>query len=297
MIKSKQTCHQFSSQSISINKRTVNVNSSMHLLPAVFIIIIFCNNFTHSSHIYSKWNFKTHRHQSPINIITSEAVEAPLPLLQINRLRAVDNTSIFFENNGNGYPLKMTMEAKFAVSGGPLAGEYEFEEMHFHIKHWEEEGGGSEHKIDGESFDMEVHYVFFKKNLKTMKSAVHNSHGLAVIAVLYNFDVFMEDKDWEFVEQAAQFRGNFILDQPFDLMSGWIPYESEYYFTYDGSLTTPPYSENVKWIVFRDPKVTGKISFPFKVSRRAVQSIGDRSVYLIRQPRQKFKPKTVKPEQ
>lgn len=253
----------------------------MNLLPAVFmfILIIFCNNLCNSSRNVPKWNFKTHGHQSPVNIITSEAIEAPLPNLRLITLSNVSNSSIFFENNGNGHPIQLSSDAKYTLSGGPLPDEYEFEEMHFH---WEQEleGGGSEHKIDGKSFDMEIHFVFFKKSLKTFKTSVYNSLGLAVIAVLYSFDVELENKEMDFVELAAEFRGNFILDQAFDL-SVWIPLATDY-FTYDGSLTTPPYSENVKWIVFRDPLVIGRLNFPFKSSRRGVQSIGDRTVYLIR---------------
>lgn len=249
-------------------------------LPVVFILIIFYKNLCHSSRIVSKLKFKTHGYQSPIDIITSDAIEAPLPDIRINTLNDMKNSSTFFENNGRGHTIKLSSDVIYTLSGGPLSDDYEFEEMHFH---WERDrqGGGSEHKIDGKSFDMEIHFVFFKKNLKTFKSAMHNSNGLAVIAVLYNFDDDdNEEMDFSIVELAAQFRGNFIFDDFFNI-SEFMPLATDY-FTYDGSLTTSPYSENVKWIVFRDPLHVRRVNFPFESSHRTVQSIGDRTVYLIR---------------
>ncbi|KAG4073293.1 hypothetical protein HA402_008639 [Bradysia odoriphaga] len=250
----------------------------MNLRAVAIVLIIFYNHLCHSSRTVPKWKHKTHGYQSPINIITSEAIEAPLPDIRIDTLNDITNTSTFFENDGPGHTIKLSSDATYTLSGGPLSDVYEFEEMHFHFER-EWKGGGSEHKIDGKSFDMEVHFVFFKRNLKTFKTAVHNSNGLAVIAVLYSFDVEDNDEiDFSVVEQAAQFRGNFIFD---DFLPLNIPLTKDY-FTYDGSLTTPPYSENVKWIVFRNPLHVRRVNFPFESSRRGVQSVGDRSVYLIR---------------
>lgn len=256
----------------------------MNLPVVVVVLIIFSIHLCHPSHIVPKWKFKTHGHQSPINIITSEAIEAPLPDIKIDTLNDdITNTTTFFENDGPGHTIKLSSDAIYTLSGGPLSDVYEFEEMHFHFQR-EGKHSGSEHKIDGKSFDMEVHFVFFKRNLRTFKTAMYNSNGLVVIAVLYSFDVEAKDEiDFSVVQQAAQFRGNFIFD---DYLPLNIPIAKDY-FTYDGSLTTPPYSENVKWIVFRDPLHVRRVNFPFESSRRAVQSIGDRSIYLIRHTKKK----------
>lgn len=255
-------------------------------LVTVYIVIIFANNFCNSSRFVPKRKFKTHGYQSPINIITSEAIEAPLPDIRISTLNDLTNSSTFFENNGPGHTVKLSSDVVYILSGGPLSDEYEFEEMHFHFEpSWDV--GGSEHKIDGKSFDMEAHFVFYKRNLKTFKTAIHNSNGLAVIAVLYSFDVDdNEEMDFSIVELAAQFRGNFIYDDFFNV-SEFLPFTKDY-FTYDGSLTTPPYSENVKWIVFRDPLHVKRVNFPYESSHRGVQSVGDRSVYLIRSNHKKL---------
>lgn len=258
------------------------------LLPVVFTLIIFCKSLCYSTHIGSKWNVKSHGYQSPINIITKHAIEAPLPIIRINTSNDIQNSSTFFENNGPGHTIKMSSDVIYTLSGGPLSDVYQFEEMHFHWEREPEGSGGSEHKIDGKSFDMEIHFVFFKKILKNFKSASHNSNGLAIIAVLCSFGVDdNEEMDFSIIELAANFRGNFIFDDFFSI-SEFLPLTKDY-FTYDGSLTTPPYSENVKWIVFRDPVHIRRVNFPFESSHRAVQSLSDRSVYLVRQVHKKPK--------
>lgn len=258
----------------------------MNLL--VIILSIFCYNLCYTSRIgpvTKGVKSKSKGLQSPINIITTEAIEAPLPDLRLISLGLPINASMIIENNGQGRPIKLSTDLVYTLSGGPLTDEYQFEEMHYH---WGSGvgGGGSEHKIDGKYFDMEVHYVFFKKSLKTFKSAINNSHGLAVIAVLYSFVDASDDnsKNNDFgiamIMEAAQFRGNFLSDDYFDLTE-FIPLSTEY-FTYDGSLTTPPYSGTVRWIVFRNPTLLGKIEFTFESGRRSIQNTGDRPVYLVR---------------
>jgi len=220
---------------------------------------------------------KTHGQQSPINIITSEAIEAPLPDLRLITFSDPRNSSTIFENNGEGHTIKISTDIIYTLSGGPLIEEYQFEELHCH---W----GHSEHKIDGNVMDMEIHYVFFKKSLKTFKSAINNSNGLAVIAVFCTYDDYVEYGEVEeivlSIQAAASFRGNFIYDKYFNL-SHLIPLSTDY-FTYDGSLTTAPYLENVRWIVFRNPIRIEEIQFPFETSHRPIQSTGDRSVYLVK---------------
>lgn len=255
----------------------------LRLLVAI-ILYIFCYNLCDSSQVTAKWKRMKNNQvrQSPINIITADAVEAPLPNLHFI-FNEGTNETVFIENNG--HTIKLTTNLVHTLSGGPLTQDYVFEEMHFH---W----GGSEHMIDDIAFDMEIHFVFFKKILKTFKLAMKNPNGLAVVAMLVTFDEISPGDEerstsdiFSEIERVAKFTGKFVLPDDllydFDLET-WIPTDMDY-FTYEGSLTTPPYSENVKWIIFHDPDIRLRpLTFPFKSSLRPIQLIGDRSVYLVR---------------
>lgn len=43
------------------------------------------------------------------------------------------------------------------------------------------------------------------------------------------------------------------IETDFIEIQNLIPKEYQNYYTYSGSLTTPPYTENVTWIVFKNP--------------------------------------------
>lgn len=69
------------------------------------------------------------------------------------------------------------------INGGPLKGNYEFAQLHFH---WgENDSIGSEDFIDGSSFPMELHMVFYKKQYRNIRSAMENVDGLAVLAFFF----------------------------------------------------------------------------------------------------------------
>lgn len=69
------------------------------------------------------------------------------------------------------------------ISGGPLTGKYEFSQLHFH---WgENDTIGSEDLIDGQSYPMELHMVFYKKQYRTARSAMEKQDGLVVLAFFY----------------------------------------------------------------------------------------------------------------
>lgn len=72
---------------------------------------------------------------------------------------------------------------KPTITGGPLHGTYEFSQLHFH---WgENDTFGSEDLIDGQSYPMELHMVFYKKQYRTARSAMENADGLAVLAFFF----------------------------------------------------------------------------------------------------------------
>lgn len=153
--------------------------------------------------------------------------------------------------------IKMNDSRSTMITGGPLDENiYLFEQLHFH---WgENDTRGSEDTINNHSYAMELHAVFYKKNYNSIEEATRHPDGLTVLA--YFFEVGEEPNQMyqplvdrlEDVHKAGQ---KAMLQSPLLLKSLLLPYSSvsQNYFTYNGSLTTPPCSEVVTWIDFKEP--------------------------------------------
>ena len=160
--------------------------------------------------------------QSPINI--SGAIEASLPALDIN-YQAGKATVI---NNGHTIQANVADGSTFTNDSGS----FDLKQFHFHAP--------SENTIDGKSFPMEVHFVHADAQGR-----------LAVIGVM--FEQGQENKTlaklWSKMPKNSGGKQDLsgLLNSK-DLM----PVSSDY-FRFNGSLTTPPCSEGVRWFVLKDP--------------------------------------------
>ncbi|XP_064333735.1 carbonic anhydrase 5A, mitochondrial isoform X2 [Camelus dromedarius] len=116
------------------------------------------------------------------------------------------------------------------VSGGPLENLYRLKQFHFHWGAVNERG--SEHAVDGHVYPAELHLVHWNAvRYPNYQEAVTGEDGLAVLGV--------------FLQDARVAVGPF---QPSRLLP-----TCRDYWTYLGSLTTPPLSESVTWMVHRKP--------------------------------------------
>jgi carbonic anhydrase len=161
--------------------------------------------------------------QSPIDIRAPKA--ADLPPIQF----AYQQTPLHIINNGH------TIQLNYAAGSFITVGDKKFQLAQFHFHH------PSEERVDGKSFAMVAHLVH---------TAADGS--LAVVAVLLDPGPANSEitRAWEHLPVHEG------PEQKFDdvqiNVAGLLPKDHKYY-TFTGSLTTPPCSENVTWFVLSTP--------------------------------------------
>lgn len=155
--------------------------------------------------------------QSPINISDLSFDETLSDLKPDYTLSNIDVV-----NNGH------TLQANVQEGSSLMVGDERFELLQFHFH------TPSEHYINGTPFPMEVHFV-------------HRSQSgeLAVLGVM--FKVGEANPALDTLWEAAG------SDTPVSVSTEDLLPQKLNYFRYDGSLTTPPCSEGVKWHVVPYP--------------------------------------------
>jgi carbonic anhydrase len=159
--------------------------------------------------------------QSPINIVTSRAVE------RRHQVKFHYQTSKEHVQN-LGHTVKATYDAGSTLEFDGTS--YDLAQFHFHTP--------SEHLLDGVTYPMEMHLV-------------HTEHDhperFLVIGVLFK-EGAANPLLQTLLRDVPAHEGESVDDD--DLVDARsIVKGGEGYFHYDGSLTTPPYSETVTWLV------------------------------------------------
>jgi carbonic anhydrase len=200
--------------------------------------------------------------QSPINIDDTEVDgEAPFSFdygtssLRIAFNQHVDN----IVDNGHTIQINVDEGSTFTINGKV----YELKQFHFHTP--------SEHTIDGQHFPLEVHFVHQSED-----------ESLAVVGVLFNEGA--EDPNFAgIVTNLPQTKGEskHLEDETLHLHLH-VPQDHGAYF-YSGSLTTPPCSEDVQWLVLRaHPTMSAEqieaVSSVIGPNNRPVQAVNSRQI-------------------
>ena len=198
---------------------------------------------------------KTGKLQSPIDISTAAAKVENLPALSFDYrpapLHIIDN----------GHSVQVNVEPGSSLTVGDHR--YALEQFHFH--------NPSEEAIDGRHTAMVVHFVH-----RDAKGDV------AVVAVLLKAgtDNPLFDKLWRNVppQKGREATLHGMTVSPAQLLP-----VNRCYFTYEGSLTTPPCTQGVRWFVLRTPSTIGLnqiLAFGrlYKMNARPVQPLNGRTV-------------------
>lgn len=192
------------------------------------------------------------RRQSPIDIQGGLSVDLePVRFnYQASRFTVVDT----------GHTVQANVAPGQAIEVGGRR--YELQQFHFHHP--------AEERIDGRAFEMSLHLVH------------RDEHGrLAVVALLLERGAPQPavQQVWNNLplEQQEEVAASTTLD-----LETLLPADRGYY-TYMGSLTTPPCSEGVQWVVMRQPLTVSPEQIDlfariYPMNARPLQSVGGRRI-------------------
>jgi carbonic anhydrase len=163
--------------------------------------------------------------QSPINIDTATTIATGLPALAFH----YRDTPYVVENTSHN------VEVPYESGSGIRVGQdtYGLSQFHFHAP--------SEHMVNGQLADAELHLVHRNSLLDNAVVGVLLRVGAPV-----NAEIEQILFDAPFAEGDIERNGLFITAK--DLLP-----QGKGYYTYSGSLTTPPCSEVVRWFVLKEP--------------------------------------------
>jgi carbonic anhydrase len=159
--------------------------------------------------------------QSPINL--SGLIDAKLEPI------AFDYKAGSAEILNNGHTVQVNALPGSAISVDGI--KYDLKQFHFHVP--------SENLINGKSFPMEGHLVHADKNGHLAVVAVMVTEGTANKAL---------EKAWAQMPKQGEKLALSSDISPLEI----LPADRDYY-RFNGSLTTPPCSEGVRWLVMKHP--------------------------------------------
>ena len=222
-------------------------NTTSLLILLASLLLVSCANFKQVENIvddsgspHSKTGLYIlpeldHGHmQSPINIRSFKEKANNSHEITFNykdEIKAVENL---------GHTVQLDFEAGSTVSYEGI--KYNFKQMHFHTP--------SEHLVDGMTFPMEMHIV---STTKPKDKSITPRY--LVLGILFKegqnnkfLDEFLDKIPKDEHTLAPLEIGTVRLD---DLLYSDKLHDIKNFYHYQGSLTTPPYTQTVQWFVFK----------------------------------------------
>lgn len=165
--------------------------------------------------------------QSPINIISINAkIDSQLNSLDIHYEKSTKIHSV----KNNGHSIQYNFEKGDYINYKNEC--FNLKQIHFHES--------SEHTIDGVRYPLVIHMVHANSTGEYLVLAIMAKEGKTSIP-------------FEFLESFLPLEKGEVkkINKPFNLNHN-LPLNRGYY-SYTGSLTTPPCTEGVKWFIFKEP--------------------------------------------
>ncbi|XP_061139433.1 receptor-type tyrosine-protein phosphatase zeta-like isoform X1 [Syngnathus typhle] len=192
--------------------------------------------------------------QSPIDVEENLArVELRYQHLRLDGWENLTGRRTTIKNDGK--TVALDVDGDFHVSGGGLASKFKAGRITFHWGRCNASSEGSEHSLDGVKFPLEMQiYCFEPQRFDSFQQSLKSGGRLTALAVL--FEAIAEEDNANFapvidaVDSVSRY-GKSAQVAPF-APRALLPDSTDKYFIYNGSLTTPPCSETVEWIVFKN---------------------------------------------
>ena len=161
-------------------------------------------------------------------------------------------------NNGHTIQVNVPSGSKIRIDGKP----YDLVQFHFHRP--------SEEHIDGKPSVMVIHFVHknMEGELAVLAVMLREGNENPGIKTLWTHAPKKEGS--EVLPDGVMFNPNNLLPREMD------------FFHYDGSLTTPPCTEKVKFFILKSQVNISKeqvTDFPFKMNARPIQPTNGRPIY------------------
>ncbi len=166
---------------------------------------------------------KSGKRQSPIDIKSSRS--GPLPKIKF-QYQPAPVRMVY-----NGHTIEEEEQEGSTITVGDDS--YGLKQFHFHSP--------SEHTVDGKSFSMEMHLVHKA-----------DSGQVAVVAVLIE-QVDSPNESFASLLETLPTKANPRIASSRQVDAASLLPTNRGYFAYEGSFTTPPCTEGVKWYVLQQP--------------------------------------------
>ncbi|KAJ3006300.1 UNVERIFIED_CONTAM: hypothetical protein HDU68_004161 [Siphonaria sp. JEL0065] len=165
------------------------------------------------------------KYQSPINFEGTELIIKEKPTLFWSNL----SKPFEFLNNGHTVQLQLKQSSPELISLQPNGLNYTVQQVHFHSP--------SEHHIEEKYFPIEAHFVHATPEGK-----------LNVIGIIFQIG---DENPWlkQFVDNIPQKENSTTTVSSLDMSSIISFLKDTSFYSYSGSLTTPPCTESVLWLV------------------------------------------------